>query len=154
MSLCSWESIICGWDSAPPSPSPDVVLNRDLAGLGGGGGGSFFPVREMPESSDRPEEAESGRSKGALGMPGEKPRPLGVLGGGEGEVMLERSGEGEGELPRDLGTRHMASRSSFKVSLSTQKTQYQNPPDVQKKDIQPVICQIYSSSVDMCKIKL
>lgn len=96
MSLCSWESSNSpAGPSALAPPSRGKLFNRDLPGLGGGGGGSFFPVLLEEASSDFPdEEADSGRSKGALGALGMKPLPLGepspalTAGGAELPLLL------------------------------------------------------------------
>lgn len=96
MSLCSWESSNSpAGPSALAPPSRGKLFNRDLPGLGGGGGGSFFPVLLEEASSDfLDEEADSGRSKGALGAPGVKPLPLGepspalTAGGAELPLLL------------------------------------------------------------------
>ena len=87
--------------SAPPS-SPTLFI-IDLTGFGGGGGGVFLPDDVDPESGrdGADSERESGRSKGALGVPGEKPLPLGVV--GAGEEWPERSGEGEEGRDLDPG---------------------------------------------------
>ena len=79
MSFCSWESSNSpAGPSALAPPSKGKLFIRDLPGLGGGGGGSFFPVFGDEASSDFSDEgAESGLSKGALGAPGVKPLPLG-----------------------------------------------------------------------------